>query len=441
MWLWSSQAVSVIGGALSAFAFNIYLTQTRYPLPEQKPELAAALSLTALAFMATAIFGAPIAGAVADRFDRRRIMLTCDVIGGLTSIGCAALLALSTPPLWLLIALMAIIGLTSTFHGSAFDTSYATLVPRERLPRANGMMQTIWSLSGLAAPALAASIIALPALARHGGGPAWLAGLRDGVPLALVIDGVTFLLAALVLTRLAIPRPNVAAGPAAPHTTPARRTLRDDVRLGWTFILQRPPLLHLLLTFAGINLLTNGLGVLEPLLVKFTLKPDWQARDLSFEQAFAALTIAHSAGGVLGGLLISTWGGLRRARVLGVLIPMILSGAALFGVGTGSTLPLTATFAVLMGLMLPAMNAHSQSIWQSRVPAHLQGRVFSVRRLIAQFTAPISSALAGILAARYAPGGIIAVSGALIVLLSAAQLLNPALRHVEDADDPALQPA
>lgn len=49
LWLWGSQALSVIGSAVSGFAFNIYLTQTRFPLDSQKPELAAALSLTALA--------------------------------------------------------------------------------------------------------------------------------------------------------------------------------------------------------------------------------------------------------------------------------------------------------------------------------------------------------------------------------------------------------
>ena len=60
----------------------------------------------------------------------------------------------------------------STFHGAAFDTSYAMLVPEKQLPRANGMMQTIWSLSGILSPALAASIIALPGLARQGLVPA-----------------------------------------------------------------------------------------------------------------------------------------------------------------------------------------------------------------------------------------------------------------------------
>jgi len=89
------------------------------------------------------------------------------------------------------------------------------------------------------------------------------------------------------------------------------------------------------------------------------------------------------------------------------------------------------------GMMTPLMNAHSQAIWQSQVPPGMQGRVFSVRRLIAQFTAPVRTALAGLLAARVAPGSVLVWSGALLVLIAGAQLLNPALRRVDGPLNPA----
>lgn len=429
LWLWGSQALSVLGGGLSGFAMNIYLTQTRFPLEAQRGELAAALALTALGWTFAAIFGAPLAGAVADRWDRRRIMLTCDLLSALLLAGGVALVTLLTPPVWALVVYSALLGLVGTFHGSAFDTSYVVLVPKSQLPRANGMMQTIWSLSGLLSPALAALLIGLPALARAGGGPAWLSGIRDGVPLALAIDGATFLLAALVIWRLRIPTPprrDLARDAAGP-----RPSLGQDMRFGWSFIFSRLPLLHLLLTFAAINLLTSGNGVLHPLLVKFTLAADGGAGGLSQEAALATLWTALSAGGLAGGLLISTWGGLKRQRVLGVLVPMILAGVAqaLSGV-LGTLIPVCVAVAAL-GVMTPVMNVHSQAIWQSQVPPEMQGRVFSVRRLIAQFTAPLSTALAGLLAARYAPGAILLWSGVLMVLVAGAQLLNPALRRVE----------
>lgn len=437
LWLWGSQALSVLGGGLSAFAMNIYLTQTRFPLEAQRADLAAALALTGLSAVLATLLGVPLAGALADRWDRRRMMLAADLLGASLLALLVLAVTLGTPPLWLLVAFSAAQGLTGAFHGSAFDTSYRTLVPEAQLPRANGLMQTLWSLSGLLSPALAALLVGLPALARAASGPLAqtpLAGLRDGVPLALGLDALSFLLAALVVWRLRIPTP-----PRRDLVEAARRpTLAQDMRFGWGFIFRRPALLHLLLTFAAMNLLTSGVGVVHPLLVRFTLAPDLAARGVSQEAALATLWTAMSAGGLCGGLLVSAWGGLRRRRVLGVLVPMVLAGAAHALSGAAGTLPLTAAAIAAFGVMTPVLNAHSQSIWQSRVPAEMQGRVFSSRRLIAQFTAPVSTALAGLLAARLAPGSLLVGSGLLIVVVSGLQLLNPVLRRV---DEPGADPA
>ncbi|MVN88047.1 MFS transporter [Deinococcus sp. HMF7620] len=426
LWLWGSQALSVIGSAIAGFAFNIYLTQTRFPLAEQKPQLAAALSLTALAWTLAATLTAPLAGAWTDRHDRRRIMLACDLAGAALTFALLGLLLLPAAPLWALVALSALMGLVSTFHGSAFDASYTSLVPRDRLPRANGLMQTVWSLAGLVGPAAAALLIGVPALLRDtGAAPAWLSGLNDGVPFAYAVDGLTFVLAAAVLWRLSVPSP-------APQPADTRPTLAQDMRFGWVFIGSRRPLLALLLTFAVANLCTSNLGVLEPLIVKFGLAADWQARGGTLQGALATLAVTQSVGGLLGGLLISTWGGLKHQRVLGVLIPMVVSGLAFAAFGASATVLGAAAALFVMGLTLPTMNAHSQSIWQSQVPPEMQGRVFSVRRLIAQFTSPASTALAGVLAARYAPGGVAIVAGLLLAAVAALQLLNPVMRRVED---------
>ncbi|WP_027481990.1 MFS transporter [Deinococcus pimensis] len=426
--LWSTQSLSVLGSALAGFAFNIYLTQTLYPLPSQKAQLALALSATALAFGLTAILGAPLAGAWADRHDRRRIMIACDALSGLVALVVALLVLYARPPLALLVGLMAVSGLLATFHGSAFDTSYSSLVPRAQLPRANGMMQTMWSLSGLASPALAAAIISLPALARGQGALPWLAAFRDGVPLAMLVNAASFVFAALVLTRLKIPSP-VRSLERRP-----RGALLHDVTLGWRYILARRPLLWLLLTFAVINFVTSPLGIYETLLVRFHFQPDWAARGYTFETALALITTVASVGGVLGGVLVSAWGGLRARRVLGVLVPMIVSAGAQFVFGASTLLFVGAAALAVVGMMVPVMNAHSQSIWQAQVPPELQGRVFSVRRLIAQFTSPVSVGLMGSLAGVLDPGLIVRVSSLVLIVFCAAQLLNTSLRRADERE-------
>ena len=428
VWLWGSQALSVLGSAVASFAFSIYLTVTRYPLAEQKPQLALALAATALAWGLAATLSAPVAGAWTDRHDRRRIMLGADLLGAALTFSMLGLLLLPAAPLWTLVLASGLMGLVSTFHGSAFDASYTTLVPKDRLPRANGMMQTIWSLAGLVGPALAALLIGVPALLRRSEAlPAWLSGLRDGVPFAFAVDGLSFVLAAVILGRLSVPSPKEVTDRSGPP-----RSFREDMAFGWKFIGSRRPLLALLLTFAVANLCGSGLGVLEPLIVKFGLAADWQARGSTLTAALATLTVTQSVGGVLGGVLISVWGGLKARRVLGVLVPMIVSGLALAAFGLSSTVLGAALSLFALGLTYPTMNAHSQSIWQAQVPPAMQGRVFSVRRLIAQFTSPLSTALAGLLAARYAGGSVAVLAGLLLASVAAAQLFNPVLRRVED---------
>src|SRR5512142_1662914 len=84
--VWATQSVSVIGSALTHFSMTIWLTQVLYPLPEQKQELALALSSVGLAFALPMILITPIAGAWADRHDRKRTMMLTDCINGFMSL-------------------------------------------------------------------------------------------------------------------------------------------------------------------------------------------------------------------------------------------------------------------------------------------------------------------------------------------------------------------
>ncbi len=431
--VWVTQSVSVIGSALTGFAITIWLTTVLYPDPAQKPQLAWALSALNLALAIPVVFGAPIAGAFADRHDRKRIMIAMDTANGLVSALTVFLIVTRQLNLFGLIAIGVLSSLITAFHSAAFDTSYAMLVPPEKLPRANGMMQTIWSLSGILAPSVAATLISLPALVRGGKLPAFAASLghiQDGAVLAIGVDGLTFFLAALAPLFLFIPSPRradlVQAGGRA-------RSMKADILEGAAYIWRRRSFLWLLGTFTVANLI-SGAQVLLPLLLKFQLSADWTARGMTFETALAALTTTTGAAGVAGGLLISAWGGLKQKRVFGVLVPLLMNGigTVLFGLSTGLIMACAAL--ALCDMMVPVLNAHSQAIWQTQTPHELQGRVFSVRRLIAQFSWPASSFLMGLLASHYDPGRIISLMGLVLVVWCVANLFNPYLRRVEDRE-------
>src|SRR5579859_3413112 len=118
--VWATQSVSVLGSALTGFAIIIWLTTVQYPLPSQKPQLALALMAMRLAGGAPALFGAPIAGAWADRHDRRRTMMVADAASGLLSLTLAVLILTGALTIVVLLPLILLGGILAAFHGAAF---------------------------------------------------------------------------------------------------------------------------------------------------------------------------------------------------------------------------------------------------------------------------------------------------------------------------------
>ena len=247
---------------------------------------------------------------------------------------------------------------------------------------------------------------------------------------AVDLRAITFFFASAALLFLFIPSPQRADLHDAQGR--AKKSLWADVKEGAFYIWYRRPMLWLLGTFAVVNLLSSPVGIFERLLLKFNLSADWMARGMSFEAALALMAMVGSVGGLAGGLLVSTWGGLKRKRVYGVIIPIMISASAMLGLGLSTGLYMAAVMAFTSSAMVPIMNSHSQTIWQTQTPREMQGRVFSVRRLIAQFTSPLGVALAGWVGGQFDPGLVIAVSGALLLAFSTAQLFNPSLLRVED---------
>jgi hypothetical protein len=203
----------------------------------------------------------------------------------------------------------------------------------------------------------------------------------------MLIDIVTFLFAVGALLVIHVPQPErTQAG------VEGKGSLLQEASYGFRYILRRPSLLGLQLTFLFVNL-TAGFGnvLVNPMLLARTNKD---------ETVLATVTSLGALGGVLGGILMSTWGGPKR-RVHGVLLGLIFSsffGLTLMGVGQ-SVLVWGAAWALAHALY-PILNGSNQAIWQAKVAPDVQGRVFAARRMIAQMVVPIGMLLAGPLADR-----------------------------------------
>jgi hypothetical protein len=242
------------------------------------------------------------------------------------------------------------------------------MLPKEQYARANGMLELARAGSGILAPILAGALIGFF-------GISWVFG----------IDIITFLFAIGALLIIHVPEPDISE-----EGLLSRGSIWKEASYGFTYIWGRPSLFWLQMVFFFINLTGSfGFTVLAAMIL---------ARTGNNATVLGTVQSAGAVGGVVGGFLLSAWGGPKR-RIHGVLLGMI--SVSLFNLtltGLGRSLPVWAVASFIGASIIPILNGSNQAIWQAKVPPDLQGRVFSVRRLIAQITAPFSMLLAGPLA-------------------------------------------
>ncbi|HEX2253775.1 MAG TPA: MFS transporter [Thermoanaerobaculia bacterium] len=383
-WLWAGQTVSIFGSGLTAFALGVWVYQTTGSVTRY--------TLIAAATAIPTVLLSPFAGALVDRWNRRKTMLLADLGAALGTVALLGLLLADALQAWHIYLIVAVQSAFGALQFPAFSAATTLLIPKRHFGRASGMLQFGQSGSRVLAPLVAGVLIS------------WIA--IEGV---IALDLATFLLAAATLLLVRIPEPQrQAAGAGA-----VRPSLWREAGYGWVYLRQRPPLMALLAYFALLNLLVPFVIVLAtPMVLSFA----------GADELGLVLSLT-SAGALAGGLLMSAWGGPER-RMLGVLgfAPLIAAGFALAALRP--SVPLIAAGLFLAFFMMPVINGSSQAIWQSKVAPEVQGRVFAMRRMVAQGTSPLAFLAAGPLADHVfeplmAPGG--ALAGTLGPLLGTGE--------------------
>lgn len=400
--LWLGQFITLFGSSLTQFAFGVYIFQMTGS--------ATSFALTLLIGFAPGILLGPFAGTLVDRWNRRTVIILSDTGQAVTTFVLWILLLTDNLAIWHIYIAVALSSVFATFQFPASGAAITMLVKRENLGRASGMMDMARSLSNTFAPLLAGFLI-----------------LAIGIEGIIAIDLVSFLVGLGLLLLIRIPQPAQSDEGMA-----ARGSLWKETRFGFSYILQRQGLLALLLTFTAVNLTASiGMALLTPYILLRT----------GSEASLGMILAAGGAGGALGGLLMALWGG-PKIRVNGVFGGFILAGL------TGTVVMGVSGIPVIIGLgffltslWIVVLNSCSQAIWQSKVPADLQGRVFSTRRVIAQMTVPLAFGLAGPLADfvfEPAFGGdgrgmatMFVLSGMLSAAVGVVGFLWPAARNVE----------
>ncbi|MBN2003967.1 MAG: MFS transporter [Anaerolineae bacterium] len=353
--VWLGQLVSIVGSGLTGFALGVWVFQQTGSVTQY--------ALIGLCGVLPKIILSPYAGVIADRVDRRLVMIAGDTGAGISSLILALLFFTGRLEVWHIYALTALSAAFSTLQWPAFTAATTLLVSKADLGRTNGMMQLGRAAAEILSPALAGVLLG----AIH----------MEGV---ILIDFVTFLLAVATLAFVRFPKAHETGGVA-------KVTLRQDLMVGWRYISAQPGLLGLLLFSTAVNFLWGMVGALiTPMILGF-----------ASSEALGAIISIAGTGLLTGGLIMSLWGGPKR-RIHGMLVFELLSGLCFMLIGLRPVFWVTALGAFSAHLTIAIVSGSNQAIWQSKVAPNIQGRVFATQQMIASAAAPLAYALAGPLA-------------------------------------------
>jgi MFS family permease len=345
-----TQIFSLIGSRMTGVAIGIKIFA----------DTGSAAPLLIAAFFAElpGMLGNSLTGFIADRFDRRRIILLGDA-GQAAATGLLLLSFLTDSfQVWHLYGMMLLMGLFSAIQGPASQASIAMLVPEHLRDRANGIRELGFPLAGVIAPMLAGLLY----------GPVGVVGV-------MLVDLLTFGVAFTVVALIRIPRPAESDEARAQAGGWWREALG-----GWRFLAKRPALLAMVLFLSFIWFLINGpLEMATPYIISVTGSEQWLGLLLS----------AMSLGAFAGASAIALVGRVaQRMRLIfaGIMLHGLLM--MLYGVVREPLLLGIALFAMMFPL--PPIGALFATLLQNKTPADLQGRVFGAYGQMGMLFTPLS---------------------------------------------------
>jgi surfactin synthase thioesterase subunit/MFS family permease len=354
------QLVSLVGTGLTTFGLGVWTYQ---------------MVGTVTAFAAIAAFGiipavvlAPLAGAVADRYNRRLVMVGADAAGLASAGALGALLWSGQLALWHLYLMVVLSSAAATFRQPAYLAAVAQLTPKRYLGQANGIV-VLGTATGTIVAQLAGGILVVAV----------------GISGVVAIDIASYALALLSLFLVRFPDLAFVKrdGP-----------LVREVVAGWRFIAQRRPLIALTVFFAVANALGSVVLVLvTPMVLAF-----------GTPRLLGTVLAAQGAGLLAGGALMAVWGGAQR-RSAGMIasVGLFAVSAMLIGVRPPgflpvAFLPIAGMFGV--GVCAALINAHWLSLVQVKVGHELMGRILATCLMLARTIMPIGYLVTGPLVDR-----------------------------------------
>lgn len=389
--IFSGQALSLVGSALTQFVLLWWITDTTGSV--------SALATAGMAALLPQALLSPLGGTFADRYSRRLLMITADVISALCMAVLIMLFLTERIELWHAYVMMFIRSAMQAFQTPAATASMAMLVPRDFLPRAAGLNQSMQSFTVVAAAPLGALAISVMPMG-------WALGIDVGTALLGIVP--------LLVFRIPQLRAAGARGIGGIWT---------EFREGLTLVWGHPGLRRLYGLLGAVVLVIMPSFALLPLLIKEHFNGG--APQVALMEGLAGI------GMVLGGMVVAALAPRRQ-------VPWVLWGfaasclaLALTGLVPGRLFGVAVAWWVLSGFTFILGNAPLTALLQATIPNQLQGRALSLLAMAMGLAAPVGLALATPLGEWIGIRWLFVLMGVAGTLVSLAGFLSPPLRKLD----------
>lgn len=350
-----TQGFSTLGSGMTGYALIVW--------SYQQEGSALATALLSVCSYAPYVLMSILAGALTDRWDKKRTLLVCDSLAALSTIAVLVLLKCNALQVWHLYALNAINGLMNTVQSPAADVTVTLLTPKEHYQQASAVQSFLNSVNSLLTPALATAVLTLA-----------------GLDAVIIFDLATFAVAFLSLLRMKIPQPPVREEQA--------QSVLKEAQAGLHWLRENQGILHLIFFLAAINLTASMYNAALPAML------------LPRENGESLLGVINTVTGVamlLGSLAATLWPKPKsHVRVICNTLTISMCTENLF-LALGKSLPVWCAGSLLGWTVIPLMNASMSVVMRSTIPVDMQGRVWAARNTLQFFTIPVGYLLSGAL--------------------------------------------
>ncbi len=371
------QTISLFGSSLAQFAIVWHITLTT----QSGSAMTMATLFGFLPQMVVSLFG----GALADRFNRKRLIILADGVIAAATLALALLFLSGRGDLWHIYVVLAIRSAGAGVQGPAVGALLPQLVPQSQLMRVGGINSSLQSLTLLLSPAAGGALLTIWSLEA-----------------AFFVDVITAVIAIVLMLFLKVPDPQR----TGEHTT---KGYFEDLRAGISYVAGHRLVRGLLAFYTVFMFLVVPAAFLTPLYVtrRFGLE-EWR---------LPANEMAFSLGSVLGGVLIASWGGFKN-RIHTIMLSCVAFGALSVVLGLAESFWLYLTIMAVTGLFIPFFNTAGTVLLQERVEPEMHGRVFGFVQIVASCVMPLGMLVFGPLADVLPVEWLLMSTGATTVLLA-----------------------